>query len=80
MAGAPYLIDLADMPGWNPSTGAHALRSVSEGRVYWDDVNRVCCIGHKAMLCVNEDRTIWRCQAFGCYTGAYVDWSAAHDD
>lgn len=71
----PTLHDLADMPDWNPSTGSHALRSVSEGRVYWDHRNKVCCKDHRAMNAVNPDRTIWRCLAFGCQTGAFVSWA-----
>lgn len=68
------LLDLEEMPNWNPKTGKHALRSVSEYRVYWDDQNKVCCVDHGAMNCVNPERTIWRCLALGCQTAAYMDW------
>lgn len=70
------LYDLREMPNWNPSTGGHALTSVTEGRVRWHPANKVTCVDHGAMNAVNEDCTIWRCLAFGCYTAAYVEVTA----
>lgn len=66
----PTLLDLADMPSWNPRAGAHGLHSVSEDKVFWDGPNKVACRQHGAMLAVNPDCTIWRCIA--CNEGAFL--------
>lgn len=68
------LVDLADMPGFNPSsnrgTGAHAQRDVSAGRVSLHPQHKVACSQHGAMNCVNPERTIWRCLT--CHVAGYV--------
>lgn len=64
------LVDLVDMPDWNPTTGARGLRSVSEGRVYLHPEWKVACRDHGAMNCVAENRTLWRCIA--CGAAAYA--------
>ena len=73
---APILIDIVDMPNYNPvsNTTGRGERDVSSGQVFWTEKNKVTCRDHKAMLCVNEDRTIWRCPGLGCYAGAFVIW------
>ena len=65
------LIDLADMPNFKPSTKSGGEHSVSEGKVFVHKrlVETVCCADHGAMLCVNPERTLWRCIA--CGAGAY---------
>lgn len=70
MMGEPMIMDICEMPGWNPATSNDGDRSVTKGLVYWDEINKVCCVDHKAMLAVNQDRSIWRCIA--CGVGAYV--------
>lgn len=65
------LHDIKDMPNFNP-TVPNGMDSVSTGKVYWTEKNLVTCARHGAMLCVNPDRTIWRCPT--CHEGAYVEW------
>lgn len=67
----PVLLDIRDMPGFNPASNTKDApqRDVSTGQVYWNWYNKVSCWDHGAMLCVNEDRTIWRC--ISCGAGAY---------
>lgn len=57
------------MPGYNPVV-KNGAESVSLGKVIWTEKNKVTCMVHGAMLCVTEDRRIWRCPA--CNEGAYV--------
>ncbi len=64
------LRDIAEMPGFNLAASSRGDRSVSEGKVYWDPQNKVCCHRHRAMLCVSPDRKLWRCIA--CGVGAYL--------
>jgi hypothetical protein len=66
------LIDVADMPGWKPSTTSGGEYSVSEGRVRFERrlVWTPCCEEHGAMLCVSSNRALWRCIA--CGAGAYI--------
>jgi len=59
------------MPNFNPAV-KNGLRSISEGKIFWTDNNYVTCKEHWACLCLNKDRTIWRCPA--CHEGAYVIW------
>ena len=66
----PEIVDITDMPGFNPNASSRGDRSVTDGRVYWGESNRVCCTTHRAMLCVSEDRKLWRCIA--CGVGAYL--------
>ena len=70
------LLDIAEMPGHNPTTGAHGLHSVSEGKVRPDEFGKPCCTQHGAMNAVNPDRTIWRCvhAVPACGEGSYVEW------
>jgi hypothetical protein len=70
----PKLLDLEDMPDYNPASNTlrRCERAVTDGLVYWDDQQKVCCKLHRAMLCVNLDRTIWRCP--WCHIGVYVVW------
>ncbi len=65
------LYDIKDMPNYNPAV-PNGCDSVSTGKVYWTDNNLVTCEVHGAMLCVNPDRTIWRCPT--CHEGAYIQW------
>ena len=65
----PFLIDLAEMPGFNPVVGSHGLHSVSEDRVFVHPHDKVRCREHGAMNAVNPERTIWRCLT--CGVGAY---------
>ena len=67
----PKLIDIKDMPRFNPSV-TNGLSSVSEGKIFWTSNNFVTCKVHGACLCLNMDRSIWRCPA--CNEGAYVTW------
>jgi hypothetical protein len=67
----PKLIDIKDMPDFNPLV-KNGLTSVSEGKIFWTDNNKVTCKEHGACLCLNSDRSIWRCQT--CNEGAYVIW------
>jgi hypothetical protein len=73
----PVLINIRDMPGYNPkaNTTDQEERDVSSGKVFWTEKNRVTCRDHGAMLCVSERRDMWRCLALGCHAGAYVEWS-----
>lgn len=64
------IVDIANMPNHNPNTASRGEHSVSEGQVYAHPTQRVVCKDHGAMLCVNPDRTIYRCEA--CGAGAYV--------
>lgn len=48
----------------------NGMTSVSEGKVIWTEENKVTCVEHGAMLCVSEDRRLWRCPA--CNEGAYL--------
>ncbi len=68
---SPKLYDLKNMPNFNP-IASNGLTSVTEGKIYWTPRNLVTCRIHGACLCVNEDRSIWRCPA--CHEGAYVVW------
>lgn len=56
----PKLIDIQDMPEFNPLV-KNGLTSVSEGKISWTENNLVTCREHGACLCLNKDRTIWRC-------------------
>ena len=71
------LMNIKDMPGYNPITNTtnRPENDVSTRKVYWHYKSKVTCKEHKAMLCVNEDRTLWRCPALGCNVGAFVEWS-----
>ena len=71
------LLDIACMPNLNPKV-TDGLYSVSEGKIYWTDENYVTCREHGACLCVNKDRSIWRCPA--CHEGAYVIWDDENED
>lgn len=64
------IVDIADMPNFNPSTKSRGDHSVSEGQVTWTEQNKATCKTHGAMSCVNAERTIWRCEA--CGAGAYA--------
>lgn len=76
------LIDIADMPGFDPAAltddaALDRVRSVSRGVIYFglppsgQGLETVCCVIHGATLCVgrNEHGTIWRCPA--CNEGAF---------
>ena len=65
------LIDLADMPSASPDVTNNS-RDVTSGDIFWTDDNLVTCKEHGACLCVNIDRSIWRCPA--CNKGAFVEW------
>jgi len=65
------LIDIADMPNFNPIV-KNGLYSVSEGKIFWTDNNYVTCKEHGACLTVSKDCKIWRYPV--CYEGAYVKW------
>lgn len=67
----PVLIDIKDMPNFNPVV-KNGLTSVSEGKIYWTEENKVTCREHGACLCLNKDKTLWRCPT--CNEGAYVTW------
>jgi hypothetical protein len=55
------LRDLADRPMLSDvPTGTHGLNSISKGLVTWHN-DTVWCRQHGAMLCVSEDRELWRC-------------------
>ena len=69
------VIDLAD--GLKDSSVTNGANSVSEGLVYWHPTNKVSCHEHGAMLCVSEDRHIWRCIA--CNVGGYLTLGADDD-
>lgn len=64
------LIDLVEMPNFNsaaqnPDRGEWSLFDVSLGNVQQHTRDKVVCIDHGAMNCVNPERTIWRCLACG---------------
>jgi hypothetical protein len=63
------IVDLAAMPGFNPATqngrGEWSLRDVSSGTVTAHPRDKVRCVAHGAMNCVNPARTIWRCLTCG---------------
>ena len=67
----PKLVDIKDMPRFNEAV-KNGLTSVSDGKIFWTSNNLVTCRDHGACLCLNVDRTIWRCPA--CNEGAYVTW------
>lgn len=69
------MLDIAAMPGHNPKAASRGERSVSEGHVKLGREGKLPgfyprCVEHGAMLCVNEERTIWRCIA--CGAGAFL--------
>ena len=66
------ILDIACMPNLSPKV-TDGLHSVSKGKIYWTDENYVTCREHGACLCVNKDRTIWRCPT--CHEGAFVVWN-----
>lgn len=68
------IVDIREMPGWNPETGGHGLTSVSEGKVSWDPDQKAMCREHGAINCVSSNRRIWRCiHSFpSCGEGCYV--------
>lgn len=69
----PVLVNIAAAPNFNPGANTKAPRgdhSVSGGKIIWDAKNKVCCRSHGAMLCVSDNRRLWRCIA--CGAGAYV--------
>lgn len=68
------IIDMADSPGFNPSTnsgrGDWSLHDVTNGDVFLDNWwGKPTCIDHGVMNCVSKDRTIWRC--IECGRGAF---------
>ena len=65
----PHLLDIADMPDCSLKV-KDGLHSVSEGKIFWTENNKVTCREHGACNCVNKERTIWRCLT--CHEGAYV--------
>ncbi len=73
----PKLMDIRDMPSFNPAV-KNGLSSVSEGKIFWTENNRVTCHIHGACLCLNKDRSIWRCTA--CNEGAYVIWHLTYSE
>ncbi len=62
------IFDLSKMPNYN-KTVINGVNSVTEGKIFWTDHNKVTCKIHGACLCVSPDRTIWRCAT--CNEGAY---------
>lgn len=69
------IIDIKDMPDFNPSV-KNGIDSVSTGKVSikksntrWYKGEYVACHIHNAMLCVSQDRRIFRCPE--CNVGAY---------
>ena len=62
--------DLKDMPGFNSKAGSHGIESVSEGKVFWTDKNKVTCYKHVTMNKMSPDG-IWRC--IMCNVGGYTD-------
>jgi hypothetical protein len=67
----PKLIDIKDMPNFN-TVVKNGLASISEGKIFWTENNKVTCKEHGACLCLNKDQSIWRCST--CNEGAYVIW------
>jgi len=65
------LLDIADMPNYNPKV-KNGARSVSEGKIFWTEENKVTCGEHGACLALNSDLTIWRCPL--CHEGCFVVW------
>ncbi len=65
------LKDIKDMPNFKQSV-TNGLDSVSSGKVFFTKENLVTCLTHGAMLCVSENRRIWRCPT--CNEGAYVKY------
>jgi hypothetical protein len=63
------LIDIKDMPKFNPIV-KNGLTSVSTGKIFWTENNKVTCKEHGACLCLNKDRNLYRCPT--CNEGAYV--------
>jgi hypothetical protein len=73
------LIDIRDMPGFNPASNAQdkEQRDISNGKVKYEKqswmsaiaIKTVCCSEHGAMNLVNSEKTIWRCLT--CNVGAY---------
>jgi hypothetical protein len=63
------LRDLIDMPDFNFASqngrGEWSLRDVSSGAVTTHPTNKVVCVDHGAMNCVNPERTLWRCLTCG---------------
>lgn len=66
----PTIIDIKDMPGYNPKV-PNGADSVSTGKVTWHPTQKAMCHIHKAMNCVSENRRIWRCLT--CHEGCYVE-------
>jgi hypothetical protein len=69
------LIDIRDMPNFNPIV-KNGLISVSEGKIFWTENNKVTCKEHGACLCLNIERTLWRCPT--CNEGAFVIWEPTY--
>lgn len=68
------IFDLREMPNLNSAAGAHGLSSVSSGKVFWTENNKVTCASHGAMNKMSPDG-IWRC--IMCNEGAYLPDLAA---
>ena len=66
---ATHIIDIRDMPGFNPAV-PNGADSVSQGKVIWFPGQKAWCIKHGAMNCVSENQRIWRCLM--CHEGCYV--------
>lgn len=67
------ITDIKNMPNFN-SKVTNGVDSVSKNKVYtnwgkWADTVYVKCRKHGAMLCVSQDRRIYRCST--CNEGAY---------
>jgi hypothetical protein len=73
------ILDLAEA-GPSVRAGAHGLRSVREGRVWFDPevrfgvVQGPSCQQHGAMNAVNPERSIYRCLT--CHVAAYIPRAA----
>ena len=67
---SPLLVDIKEMPNFNATAVQNGTDSVSKKKVYWTVKNKVTCKEHGAMLCVSEDRRIWRCPT--CHEGGYI--------
>ena len=63
------IYDLKEMPNINSKSGAHGLDSVSTGKVFWTNKNKVTCHKHGAMNKMSPNG-IWRC--IMCNEGAYA--------
>lgn len=57
------------MPEFNSKAGNHGISSVTNGKVYWTNENKVTCHRHGAMNKMSPDG-IWRC--IMCNEGAYL--------